>query len=108
MKAVPSSLGSALKLRRRRLGLSQAEVAESIGKKQSQIARIEGGSADSRLSSLVQLSRSLGAELVAVPIQLLPAVRHLIAEFEGSAARPGRFVGNDPEDADDAEADDES
>jgi len=108
MKSVSNAVGITLRARRRLLGMSQAEVAVATGKTQPQIARMEAGVGDARLSGLVQVSRSLGVELVAVPIQLLPAVRHLIAEYEqdGSVGKRGRLVGNDPEDAKDAEADD--
>lgn len=86
--------------RRKALGISQRQVAALAAKAQSQIARIESGNEDPRLSSIVQVSRSLGVELIAVPIPLLPAVRHLLDEHtKGSApSPPSRFVGNDPED----------
>jgi transcriptional regulator with XRE-family HTH domain len=94
------SLGWTIRDRRMKLRLSQAKVAELTGKTQSQIARLERGLGDPRISSLVQVSRSLGTELVAIPIRLLPAVRHLLAEHEQGSLRPraARLIGNDPED----------
>lgn len=101
MDSISKSLGLALRSRRTRLGLSQTKVAELTGKTQSQIARLECGLGDPRISSVVQVYRSLGTELVAIPIRLLPAVRHLIAEHEPGSLPPrsAKLVGNDPEDA---------
>ncbi|MGI4758203.1 MAG: helix-turn-helix domain-containing protein [Janthinobacterium lividum] len=86
--------------RRKALGISQKQVAALAGKAQSQIARIESGNEDPRLSSVIQVSRSLGIELIAVPIPLLSAVRHLLNQHtQGNVPNPpSRFVGNDPED----------
>jgi transcriptional regulator with XRE-family HTH domain len=102
MESASKSLGATLRDRRRKLGLSQAKVAVLTGKTQSQIARLENGLGDSRISSVVQVSRSLGTELVAIPIRLLPAIRHLLAEHEQGSLPPrsAKLVGNDPEDMD--------
>jgi transcriptional regulator with XRE-family HTH domain len=101
MKSPSKSLGQNIRDRRMRLHLSQAEVAELTGKTQSQIARLESDLVDPRISSVVQVYRSLGLELVAIPIRLLPAVRHLVAEHEQGSLPPrsAKLVGNDPEDA---------
>jgi transcriptional regulator with XRE-family HTH domain len=100
MNPLSKSLGSTIRDRRKKLGLSQAQVAELTGKTQSQIARLENGLADPRISSVVQVSRSLGTEIVAIPIRLLPAIRHLLAEHERGSFPPrsAKLVGNDPED----------
>jgi transcriptional regulator with XRE-family HTH domain len=100
MNSISKSLGSTIRERRIKLGLSQARVAELAGKTQSQIARLERGLGDPRISNVVQVSRSLGTELVAIPILLLPAIRHLLAEHEQGPLPPRstRLVGNDPED----------
>ena len=101
MNSISKSLGRAIRDRRIKLRLSQAKIAELTGKTQSQIARLERGLGDPRISSVVQVSRSLGTELVAIPIRLLPAVRHLLAEHEQGSLPPrsARLVGNDPENA---------
>jgi transcriptional regulator with XRE-family HTH domain len=100
MDSISKSLGWTIRDRRIKLGLTQAKVAELTGKTQSQIARLERGLGDARISSVVQVSRSLGTELVAIPIRLLPAVRHLIAEHEQGPLQPrsAKLVGNNPED----------
>jgi transcriptional regulator with XRE-family HTH domain len=105
---VAQAFGRILRERRRKLGMTQTQVAELTGKKQSQIVRLERGLADPRLSSLVQVANSVGMEIMAVPTRLVPAVRHLLREQEGGPATRSRLVGNDPEDAEDAEDDDES
>ncbi len=49
--------------RRLHLGLSQAEVAERMGTSQSAVARLEGGSADVRLSTLERYAAALGQQI---------------------------------------------
>jgi predicted transcriptional regulator len=100
METISKSWGRTIRERRLQLRLSQAQVAELSGKTQSQIARLEAGLDDPRLSSVVQVSRSLGTEIIPVPVRLLSAVRHLLKSHEQSTpsnALPG-LVGNDPED----------
>ncbi len=48
---------------RRRLGLSQTEVAARMGTSQSAVARLESGGADARLSTLERYAGALGREL---------------------------------------------
>jgi transcriptional regulator with XRE-family HTH domain len=112
MEPIPKSIGHTLRERRRKLGLSQAKVAELTGKTQPQIARLEQGLGEPSFSSVVEVARSLGAELVAIPVRFLPAVRSLISSFDqdtrdkdGSSTmmsarwKPRKLVGNDPDDA---------
>ena len=73
---------------------------------QSQIARIERGDSDLRLSTVLELARVLELEPMLIPKQLVPAVSYLIApkssaEAKTAAPSEARLVGNDPEDADD-------
>jgi len=49
--------------RRRALGLSQTEVAARMGTSQSAIARLEGGGADARLSTVQRYAQALGHRL---------------------------------------------
>lgn len=69
----------ALQLRdlRKARSISQRELAERIGLTQSQVSRFEGGRADLRLSSLVEISRGLGVEVMLVPRGRIPAVEAL-------------------------------
>ncbi len=48
---------------RRRLGLSQTEVAARMGTSQSAVARMESGDADMRISTAHRYAAALGAEL---------------------------------------------
>lgn len=54
-------------------GVSQRELAARIGLTQAQISKIEGGRVDPRLSSVVELARGLGAEVMLVPRRVVPA-----------------------------------
>jgi len=57
------ALAEQLVARRRRLGLSQTEVAARMGTSQSAVARLESGDADVRLSTLERYAAALGHEL---------------------------------------------
>lgn len=48
---------------RRRLGLSQTEVAARMGTSQSAVARLEAGGSDLRLSTLERYAQALGTRL---------------------------------------------
>ncbi|HKF00270.1 MAG TPA: helix-turn-helix transcriptional regulator [Actinomycetes bacterium] len=48
---------------RRRLGLSQTEVAARMGTSQSAVARLEAGGADARVSTLARYADALGRRL---------------------------------------------
>ena len=88
----------ALKDARKAHGMSQAELGERVGLPQSHISRIESGAVDVGLSILLEMSRSLGLEPIAVPRSLVPAVRGLIrADAEGSPSeqRPAYALDED-------------
>lgn len=68
-----------LRQARQALGLSQRALAERAGLTQSHISQIENGATDPGLSSLVDLARALGLEVMLVPRKRLPAVSSLIA-----------------------------
>ena len=56
-------IGEQLKEERRRVGLTQEELAEKIGTKKSFISRVEKGKADIQLSTLVKVFRGLGRQV---------------------------------------------
>jgi predicted transcriptional regulator len=58
-----SELTGELVSRRHELGLSQTEVAASMGTSQSAIARLEAGALDVRLSTLERYAAVLGCSL---------------------------------------------
>ena len=85
--------------------LSQVELGKRLGVTQSQITRIERGTSDIRLSTLVETAHALGLEPVLIPKSLLPAVRHLLATQKGGTELaltppPRRLLGTEPEDSD--------
>ncbi|WP_026989393.1 helix-turn-helix domain-containing protein [Fodinicurvata sediminis] len=68
----------ALKEGRAARGLSQRELSARTGVPQSHISKIENGSADIRLSSLIELARALELEVKLVPRKALPAIDSVI------------------------------
>ncbi|MBR5699880.1 MAG: helix-turn-helix transcriptional regulator [Bacteroidales bacterium] len=53
-------IGEQLKMERKRIGLTQEQLAERIGTKKSFISRIEKGRTDIQLSTLARLFQGLG------------------------------------------------
>lgn len=68
----------ALKSARETKGLSQRALSTRTGVPQSHISKIENGSADIRLSSLIELARALELELRLVPRKAVPAVDSVV------------------------------
>lgn len=52
-----------MKERRQRAGLSQTEVAARMGTSQSAVARLEAGTSDVRLSTLLRYAEAIGHEI---------------------------------------------
>ena len=82
-----------LRAARKARDLSQRELGDRIGLTQAHISRFESGHVDLRLSSLVELSRGLGLEVMLVPRRSVPAVMAL-----GLAATERSPVTGDPTD----------
>ncbi len=66
--------------------MSQRALSAKSGLPQSHISHIENGVVDPKLSTLIELARSLGLELILVPRKRLPAVRAIVRNT-GSVAR---------------------
>lgn len=97
-------LVKAIQLQRQRKGMSQAQLGKLLRMPQSQIARIERGGSDARLSTILDIARALDLEPMLIPKHLTIAVRHMIAEKpEPSSGTPPKLVGNEPEDLDNDE-----
>ncbi len=62
---------------RRRAGLSQRALGAKLGIAQSHLSKIERAAVDPQVSSLVEIARALGLELMFVPRQLVPALQAL-------------------------------
>lgn len=71
-------LVKSLKEARKQKGLSQRELSAKSGVPQSHISKIESGSVDLRVSSLIALARVLDLELALVPRKTVPAVQSIV------------------------------
>ena len=81
-----------LKAARTATGLSQRALSKLSAVPQSHISKIENGTVDLRLSSLIELARVLDLELMLVPRKTLPAVKSIV---RGSVRPSGKVSGND-------------
>lgn len=73
-----------LKAGRELKGLSQRELGELSGVTQSQISRIERGTLDPQLTTLVELARALDLELMLVPRSAMSAVSAIVRSSTGA------------------------
>lgn len=69
-----------------RKGFSQRELSARSGIPQSHISKIESGSVDLRVSSLIALARVLDLELLVVPKKSVPAIQSIIRSSNGTHA----------------------
>lgn len=88
MTYLSDQIPKSLKLARKSKGLSQRDLSARSGVPQSHISKIESGAVDLRVSSLVELARTLGLELVLVPRKDLPAVTAVMRGDGLNAAKP--------------------
>ncbi len=90
-----------IRAERREKRMSQSQLGRMLRMPQSQIARIEQGNRDVRLSTLLELARALGLEPMLVPKRLVPAVQYMVSGKRGEAdGAVAKLVGNEPEDVD--------
>jgi transcriptional regulator with XRE-family HTH domain len=94
MPYATSAIAAALKSAREALPLSQRELSARSGVPQAQISKLENGSVDLRLSTLVALARALGLEVELVPRKFLPAVQAIVRGGD-AAARPAYSLEED-------------
>jgi transcriptional regulator with XRE-family HTH domain len=78
------NIAERLQAARKARGLSQRELSDLAGVPQAQISRIEAGTVDLRLSSLVALANALDLELTLVPRKAVPAVRSISRDAMGA------------------------
>lgn len=69
-----------LKEARQAKGLSQRALSKLVGVPQAQLSRIEAGSVDLRLSSLIAIANALDMEISLVPRKAMPAVQSIIRQ----------------------------
>lgn len=67
-----------------RKGFSQRELSARSGVPQSHISKIESGSVDLRMSSLIALARVLDLELLIAPKKSVPAIKSIIRSSQGT------------------------
>ncbi len=84
LKQISGEIGPLLKSLRGERGLTQSELGSRVGMSQSHIHKIEAGSSDVRLSTLVALLQSLGYEL-AVGDPLTIRAARVLEEPQGRA-----------------------
>lgn len=87
---------------REKLGLTRASVSKQLGFPQGYLSRLEQGQYDLKASTLIELSRFYGLEIILAPIQLLPAVRLLLHDSTDNDSEPA-FVPLGDEDDNDGE-----
>lgn len=71
--------------------LTQKELGQRVGLPQSHISKIEKGTVDLKLSSLVEIARALELEIMLVPRQALPAVEGAV-RAHGTTVETSRAV----------------
>jgi transcriptional regulator with XRE-family HTH domain len=86
MKRRTSEIGTLLKQARETKGLTQRALSQLAGLPQAHISKIENGTVDLRVSSLVELARVLDLELTLVPRKALPAVHSIIRSRKDAKA----------------------
>ncbi|MFO7686218.1 MAG: helix-turn-helix transcriptional regulator [Desulfobacterales bacterium] len=96
-------LATDLKKARMNQKLSQRGLARKAGMPQAQISRIENAAVDPKTSTLIELARTLGLEVVLVPRKHLTAVKALAgltAKQAGALQQPGPAYALDDESGD--------
>lgn len=85
MNYATEHIAEILRSAREARGLSQRDLSARSGMPQGHISKIESGTVDLRLSSLVELARVLDLELTLVPRRALPAVQAIVRGSTGEA-----------------------
>lgn len=92
---------------REKLGLTRVSVSKQLGFPQGCLSRLERGQYDLKASTLIELSRFYGLEIILAPKQLVPEFRSLLQNSsESESESEPAFVplgDEDDEDDDDGE-----
>src|ERR1700676_819300 len=88
-------IAASLTAARRRAQLSQHALGAKVGLAQSHISKIERAAIDPQVSSLMEIARTLGLELMLVPAQLVPAVQALEREATPDPRRTPSAIDHD-------------
>lgn len=81
-----NNLIQSLAIARKAGKLTQAELAERAGLSRMTVQRTEGGDLDPRYSTLAEMARVLGMDIIAVPSSLRPSLEAFIQSG-------GKFLG---------------
>lgn len=81
-------LGTDIRAARDAAGLTQRQLSERSGLTQAQISRIENGLVDLQISTLVELARFLGLELILAPRQATPAIQAIARDTKAAIVPP--------------------
>jgi HTH-type transcriptional regulator / antitoxin HipB len=99
IRAFPSQeIFEAIRIQRRNRGMTQSRFGSIVGMPQSQLARIERGASDVRLSTLTEIARALDLEPMLIPKHLAPAVQYMIHAPNQPSENAPKLVGNTPDD----------
>lgn len=71
-------IGQLLKATRKGLQLTQEQVADIAGMSRPRYREIEAGSSAARTTTLINIARALGLELMLIPQAMVPAVDALL------------------------------
>ncbi len=91
MNYATEHIARALKKAREEKGLSQRELGRKAGVPQGHISKIENGTVDLRVSSLIALARALDLELALAPRKVLPALKSLARSSAADALRDSKL-----------------
>ena len=83
---MPHDLISTLTAARKAHQITQAELAQRAGLSRMTVQRTEGGDLDPRYSTLAEMARVLGMDIIAVPSSLRPSLEAFIQSG-------GKFLG---------------
>ncbi len=91
--------GDLLRALRKGVGLMQEQVAAMAGISRPRYREIETGSSAARATTLVNIARALGLELMFIPQSMVPAVNALVQPHDSDEDLPA-FVPSSDGDAD--------
>lgn len=100
LNPVLQDIAERLQAARKDKGMSQRALSKLVGMTQSHLSRIENGAVDLQLSSLIELTRTLGLELVLVPRHRVPAVQSIIRHDAASPSQRPAYSLDEEKDAD--------
>lgn len=93
-------IGSLLKAARKDLQLTQEQVADMAGISRPRYREIEVGSAAARVTTLINIARALGLELMLIPKAIAPAVDALLKPHDDDDDLPAFVVSLESDDHD--------